>query len=82
MILIWVSLGFSATIATASLPWPINCSPIINSLVVVDCVTIEARVILGDDGSLVSADSNTDNTSIISESLIDMFLSWTLVPNG
>ena len=48
----------------------------------VDCVTIEERLTLGDDGSLVSADSYIDNTSIISASFIDMFLSWTLVPYG
>ena len=42
---------------------------------VVDWVTIEERVSLGAEGSLVSADSNTDKTSIISASLTDIFLS-------
>ena len=51
------SFILSATIATAPLSTPISSYPIINSLVVVDWVTIEPKAALGQDAASVSADS-------------------------
>ena len=79
---IWASVNCSVNIAIAPDVVPVICSPNSKSVVPPSTVLIDDNVIFGDEGSLVSVDSNTPKTSNTSGVFKDIFSSWTRVPNG